>query len=252
LFNSGVFANPVATAAWLYSPNAPDRVKAALADLAPRGIDQNNFFQKAASWQAWAEEILCDFIGLMTFGPSFVAAECSLLYSLDPSGAGIGTSHPPVGCRANYLLSAANTLSYDREEFDGDPLESTVQSFWEGLRAKKQSNTWFDLFTTKQLEKTTTSLQSLFQSLPPSLYEPPNKDDLKSLVYKLADNIPPVGFEVDAERTVQCRKIDFRHILYAGWIVASSESSLNFEQINRLCEHGIMQQLAIDLNSESR
>jgi hypothetical protein len=41
--------------------------------------------------------------------------------------------------------------------------------------------------------------------------------------------------------------LDFRQILFAGWAASANLRTLSFEQINRLCGHGILQQRAIDI-----
>jgi hypothetical protein len=246
LFATGVFANASATAGWLYAPNAPTEVKAQLARLP--GVTAANFFQRVASWDAWIEEIVCDFVGLITFGPSFVAAECNLLYSMNCDGAGLGPMHPPVGCRVNYLLSAANLRGYDATNFSVESLRNSATTFWAALNAKKQPNTWFDVFTSAQLNQTCDALSNLMNGLPPALYPIPSEADLALLGSQLARAIPPVGFELDENKAVSCRKIDFRHVLYAGWIASTTPpEDVSFAQINRLCEHGMMQQRAIDM-----
>jgi hypothetical protein len=41
--------------------------------------------------------------------------------------------------------------------------------------------------------------------------------------------------------------VDFRDIIFAGWIAQSQPgSTIKFSDINRLCEHGIMQQVSIE------
>jgi hypothetical protein len=248
LFKTGVFSNPSGTAAWLYDASAPAQVKQALAQLATRGIDKSNLFSKAASWPAWREEILCDFIGLMTFGPSFVAAECNLLYAMDPSGTSLLPKHPLVGCRANYLLHGAELRSFTSDNFNDANIKSVVHAFWTHLAAKRQANRWFDVFTQQQIGDTTEALANLLRPHSPSLYPLPTEADLSLLIKQLQRLIPPVGFELDGKRCVTCRPIDFRHALYAGWTLsASTPPHTPFATLNRLCEHGIMQQRAVDL-----
>jgi len=67
----GVFSDRNATAAHLFSPAAPQAAKDYLSLLNQHGIFQNNFFGWA-DWDAWIEEILCDLIGLTTFGPALL------------------------------------------------------------------------------------------------------------------------------------------------------------------------------------
>lgn len=246
LLSAGPLANPMSTSQWLYSANAPAEVKDNLAKLAPHGINQGTFFQWA-SWQAWVEEVLCDFIGLMTFGPSFLAAECNLLYSLDPAGSGIGQKHPPVACRVNYLLTGARLLGFDKDTFSTLGLQDAVRTYWAELRSKGKSDPWFDFFADNQVQRFCDALGALLGTLPPALYSPPVEADLKHLLDQLSETVPPTGFEIEDRQTMRCRPIDFRHNLYAGWIASITTPHLSFERVNRLCEHGIMQQRAIDI-----
>lgn len=249
LFANTVFADPLATAKWIYSPTAPNRVKSSLGapQLAARGVNQGKFFPTIASWPAWIEEVMCDFIGLLTFGPSFVAAECNLLYAADPSASGLGPRHPPVGCRANYLLSAA-VLSGDAfTAFDSEALELSAEAFWSKLSTRKQPDPWFNVFPDNQIRKTVEALSALLSPLVPALYPKPTEDDLGLLLDQVTMLIPPVGFQVGRLHTMCWHKIDFRHVLYAGWIASATRPDIPFMVLNRLCEHGIMQQRAINI-----
>jgi hypothetical protein len=212
------------------------------------GVNQSNFFSAAASWHAWTEEILCDFIGLLTFGPSFVAAECNLLYAMDPAGSIPGPRHPPVGCRANYLLSAAHLRGYTSVNIKDARAKPYLDTFWSQLKSKRQANPWFDIFTQQQIKDTADALADLLRQLPPALYVDPPESDLSLVLKQLEQIVPPVGSELNTQLSVACRPIDFRHVLYAGWAIAASPpAKVTFSQINRLCEHGIMQQRAVDL-----
>lgn len=247
LFASGTFSTAQETAQWLYSPAAPTEIKLQLAHLATFGLSQNNFFTHWASWNAWKEEILCDLIGLMTFGPSFIAAECNLLYSLDPAGTTLGKAHPPVACRTNYLLRAATLRGHDANSFTDENTKAAVQGFWNSLAARRKLDTWFNVFTDAQIKGVTDALAGLLTSLPPAIYSTPSETDLTQLLSQLKEAIPPVGFHIADDGSPRCRAIDFRHNLYAGWIISTATTNLTFKEINRLCEHGIMQQRAIDI-----
>jgi hypothetical protein len=249
LFANTVFANPLATANWVYSPAAPQRVKDSLAapQLVTRNINQTNFFSTIASWPAWMEEVMCDFIGLLTFGPSFVAAECNLLYATDPSASGLGPRHPPVGCRANYLLSAAKLAGDTFTAFKSDALKRSAETFWTNLGTRKQSDAWFNVFPEGQIKQTVEALTALLTPLAPALYPKPTEEDLDLLMNQVTMLIPPVGFQVGQQHTMCWQKIDFRHVLYAGWIASAIRPDIPFAVLNRLCEHGIMQQRAINM-----
>lgn len=246
-FGSGVFSDEKSVAAWIYSSSAPAGIKRILAGMAAKGVKQTNFFEYV-SLEAWCEEILCDFIGLLTFGPSFIAAEANLLLALDPSGAQFGVSHPPVGCRLNFLLTASNILGFDFDGYSDTTLKSAVTKFWADIETKKRTDSWFDVFTRKELEDTLNALSGVLSALPPAVYSNPSEQDLSFLVSQLEEVVPPTGFSIKADRKLNNRSMDFRHILYAGWITSVSlPDGLSFAQINQLCEQGIMQQLAVNM-----
>lgn len=249
LFANTVFADPLSTAKWLYSPSSPARVKATLnsPQLLTRGVTQANFFSTIASWPAWVEEIMCDFIGLLTFGPSFVAAECNLLYATDPSGSGLGPRHPPVGCRSNYLLAASGLSGHADTSFKDELLKYSAEVFWAKIDNRRQPDIWFDIFPQNQIKQTVDALTHVLAPLVPALYPTPSEADLCLLLAQISRLTPPVGFEVGQLHTMCWHRVDFRHVLYAGWIASANTPSIPFSVLNRLCEHGIMQQRAINM-----
>lgn len=250
LINPGGPLNTPATAAtWLYSPDAPQSIKDDLADLAKRrNITQANFFGGYASWHAWIEEITCDIIGLLTFGPSFVAAATQALYGVAPSGGGFGPEHPPVGCRINFLISAVQLLKMDQLPLPDATPQALCKKFWNLIEGKKQSNAWYDVFQTAQISNTVADISALISSHQPAHY--PEADPLRvsRMVSQLLNDVPPVGYTFAAKGKPRSEHVDFRHILYAGWIAAAGQSADSFFTLNRLCEHGIMQQHAIDIH----
>jgi len=252
LFRSGgPFLDRKTTAEWLYSDDAPNEVKAQLNIFKNKfrqfkTLTKDNFFDIFADWDAWKEEILCDFIGLLTFGPSFVAAHCQLLYAIVPSGINVGPKHPPVGFRVNLMLAASRILGY--ETIDGLPkgeILDTLNKFWGELKGKKQTGTWFNPFSDEQIKNVLVELQNLIDSYPPASFELPQKELLEKLFLQLVSKVPPLGFEMSSDDPV-LNEVDFRHILYIGWIATHHHSQIPFDIINRLCEHAIMQQIGIN------
>lgn len=243
---AGLFASPAATASHLFSAAAPTEAKEFLRTLALHGVDQTNIFDWA-DWDAWIEEILCDLIGLTTFGPGFVAALCELLYGLVPSGVGFGTQHPPVAWRVNLILRGATLLGYDALPAAPHPLRQPLERFWHQLAAVRAQDPWFDIFTQGQLQGALTAIQSLLAQYQPSPYPMPAFGTVQDLLNKLMNQVPPVGFSIDSTGVPVCNAVDFRHIIYAGWIASRQDSPMEFDLVNRLCQHAIMQQGAIDM-----
>ncbi|MEC4720586.1 hypothetical protein RY831_15590 [Noviherbaspirillum sp. CPCC 100848] len=245
------FVDEAATAAWLYSPDAPQGIKDTLNWYATNwGLNQSNFFQEYASLAAWIEELTCDLIGLTTFGPSFVAALWQLLSSLMPSGNNVGDEHPPTGCRINLMLSAIRVLGYDKLKFENPDIQKEFDDFWSTLHSYKRNEPWYDLFSDAQILKTVNELQVLLKAHPPACYETPDAKTLAKLYCQVSTRVAPSGFEMSDEGKPICEIIDFRHILFAGWIASRSIKEISFDDINRLCEHAILQQRAIKLHAE--
>lgn len=245
--NDGRFSNSAATANWLYLKNAPVGVQSTLSKLgSSHGVTEHNFFQRA-NWEAWKEEILCDLIGLIIFGPSFVAAHCELLYALIPSGEGFGIEHPPNGCRVNMMLTAARLMGYNNTTaLPSGHLKDATVKFWKNLHSKRQPNPWFDIFTDKQIKAALDGIGALLNLFPPTHYPIPTDKVIKELFDQLINKVPPVGFRMDKNKTPECYTVDFRHILYVGWIASQHTEKMPFLILNRLCEHAITQQRGID------
>jgi hypothetical protein len=245
LLSNPKFLNLDALTAWLYDAGAPVEVQQTLQALDRAGINQKNFFVKFADVKAWIEEIACDLIGLATFGPSFVSSLSELLYGLMPSGGGFSPNHPPSGCRVNMMLRAITLLGYDQLILPNESAQSLHQEFWEQLHSQRQANAWFDIFTDQELSETLLAIRELVGQHPPSMYESPTAGILGALVNELLNQIPPNNFSMSDVGVPSLTRIDFRHILYAGWVAAQDSSVTTFADINRLCEHAIMQQRAI-------
>lgn len=241
---TGIFASPAATATHLFSATAPQEIKDRLSSVP--GLAEANFFSKA-NWSAWCEEILCDLIGLVTFGPSFLAAECDLLYSQNPTGTDLLPNHPLTAWRINYILDGAKLLGYDVRPKKAHPLWQYVDGFWAHAESFRKSDPWYTAFPTDQLKRALDGVKALLGRHPPSEYHAPDADKMSLLVSQLAKKIPPVGFLITEKRVPKCESVDFRHILYAGWMVQVHHPNFPVTDVNQLCEHAIMQQGAIDI-----
>jgi hypothetical protein len=243
--SGGRFNNSDVTANWIYRQNPPAIVSQILNDLIAQGITEQLFF-KWASWDAWKEEILCDLIGLVIFGPSFVAAHSELLYALCPSGAVLGRGHPPVGCRVNMIIQAARLLNFtDTTNIPAGNLKAAVTSFWQDMNGRRQADPWYEIFSDEQLRKALERISSLLGTYPPAQYPAPTDVVMDRLVGQITRQVPPIGFNMNDSGGI-CHFVDFRHILYSGWLSKQSIHDMPFLDLNRLCEHAIMQQRGID------
>jgi hypothetical protein len=241
-----VFADEKSTLAHIFSPAAPAEVKDQLSIMARYGINQTNFFEWA-NWDSWVEEILCDFIGLVTFGPSFVAAQCNLLPSINPNTHGFGPAHPSTAWRINLILRGATILGFDALPPEAHPSRPKVDEFWTKMHLLRTADPWFDVLSNTQLTDALQGVLALLKEHPPAGYTHPDVEAVWGLVRSLEQGIPPVGFALLPEGIPNCVHRDFREILYAGWIASVTSNTPTFELINRLCEHAIMQQNAVDI-----
>jgi hypothetical protein len=244
----GQFEIPQSTAAWLYAANAPPEVPAFLAKIDPR-INQHNIIGSWIVWESWLEELLCDLVGLVTFGPSFVAAQCKLFYSLDLTGMQVGPRHPLVAWRVNLMRRGARLLGFDASPPEGHPSRQTVTEFWSYVDSFVKADAWFNILSDQELLLALKGVQDLLTAHSPAAFVMPKFDVLEKLTSRVRNLVPPVGFEIDANGKVVCSDVDFRHILFAGWLESTrSGNELSFSKINQLCEHGIMQQRAIAIS----
>lgn len=249
------FATDVGFVKWMYT-NPPKSVQLFLTAIEVElDVDSSNILTTYVDFSAWEEEFLCDFIGILMFGPSFIAALSDLLYSVDSSGSEIGNYHPPTACRVNIMIDAARILGYDQLQFDAE-FQPVVDAFWQTIYEKKQADPWFDVFTTDQIRETLKHLSTFLAPHKNALYPTPTKQRVQPLIKQLLNNIPPVGYEFKIQQEEGKHKptlcfdqdVDFRDILFAGWIATSnSVQSLKFEHANKLCEYGILQHRAIKI-----
>ena len=254
--SSEKLCTPDATLEWLFDDDAPNPYKLSLtAHCRANNLVKGNFLQ-SIKLSSWKEEILCDLIGLLIFGPSYLAAHITLIYSLDTSGFLIKPKHPIAGSRINLMLTAAKLLKYDKIKLSKE-YGSTASNFWKHMQSNRKTEPWYDLFAEEDLTIALDSLKKLLGSNELALYSNPSSKLIEPLVKQLTRLIPPVGYKVDMKKHTQCFQVDFRHILYAGWLAlehqlpdeedATKTKKIDFEILNRLCEHGIMQQIAIAL-----
>lgn len=242
------FENELVTAEWLYSKNAPIEIRDILDTYSQKNdINQSNFFCYF-SYQAWIEEILCDLIGLVIFGPSFVAALCQLLNCLIPSGSGFSDAHPPAGCRINLMLSASRIMGYDKISVKEVSVKKEIDLFWGNLFKNNRTDPWFNIFSEKSVQNVIEAIRSIFKADTFACYPSPGSNQFQKLLIMLENNVPPIDHSISSAGESSHHDVDFRHILYAGW-VSSEKDKIPFKDTNRLCEHAIMQNKAFRVYS---
>jgi hypothetical protein len=255
LRSAGPLTSTSQATAWLRSTSAPAQIdklrKQYVADPEYTEID-------AAQLDSWFQEFMCDLFGLVTFGPSFIAAHNTLLLALDPTGHRWGPAHPPYICRRAMLWRACQHLGWDSfaATIKDAGFRSEVDGFFSRYFGAAAPGAWEDVFTAGQIASALDALKEILESAGSSTYTLPDQSTLLPLTEMLRDRIPPCGSDLSGVEEPVNRKVDFRHILFAGWVVsektAVSESledkDRRFLQLNKLCELGLLQQRAIDLH----
>lgn len=244
---SADFKDDASLGKWLFSPSAPEAIQKQIAIFTTEKITEDIFFKRYAQSSSWYEEILCDLTGLLIFGPSFVGAHIHLLSMADLSGLKISRTHPPTALRLHMILQAVEILGWRDVQFD-NAVGKAASAFWDSVFKHKQTSAWFNVFSDASLKNTLDAMKAYFDKFEHTSYPVHDKQTIERLAGHIIDLVPPVGTTYSEKGEPVCNPIDFRHILFAGWIASEHDPArLDFALVNRLCEHGIMQQRAIDL-----
>ena len=202
---------------------------------------------------SWFQEFMCDLFGLVTFGGSFLAAHQTLLLALDPTGHRWGPYHPPYACRKAMLWHACRHLGWhDLSGKIGNPqLRADVSSFFDDYVGSNAPGTWESVFTKEQIGAAVDALQSILISAGTTCATMPDESMLQGLVDMLHEEIPPCGADRRGAEDIVNQTVDFRHILLAGWLAEHNcvRDGFSFLKLNKLCEMGLLQQRAIDLQN---
>lgn len=238
--------------AWLRDANAPDPIK----ELRSQYVDDEYTEIKRNQLDSWFQEFMCDLFGLITFGGSFLAAHQTLLLALDPTGHRWGPYHPPYICRKAMLWHACRHLKWS--EIPGRITESRFRGDMQGFLDKyvgpAAPGPWESVFTEAQVAQAVDALGPFLRDAGTSPFAIPQEGGLLDLVRMLRDQIPPCGSDLSGSESPVNRSVDFRDILFAGWLVADGfamegdggERYSQFLELNKLCEMGLLQQRAID------
>ena len=187
----------------------------------------------------WVEECFCDLFGLLVLGPSFLASSYSLLSAIDPQGLAPGDDHPPNVVRFDLLSKAVEHLRWKKPGV-----------FWSAVNASlPYIPSWATFFRAEQIAQAITALQLILTPLGNALYRPIDLRELERLVRFIAHAVPPTNVSLERTAEVKLRTMDFRSVLFAGWVCWYREvnPALTFLQTNQLCDQAILQQHAVDL-----
>jgi hypothetical protein len=210
----------------------------------------------------WRQEYFCDLFGLLIMGPSFLPAYRSLFHLLDHTGSRYSATHPPIMSRYSMLQDALSFLSWEKWEGIGHQnLRQPLNSMYEPMRQHVSSiPAAMRILDHKQVESATTALKDILKRMGDTLYVHPNPDELSEILSALLNGTPAICTKVKvAGRKLKRRylvnhPIDFRHILFAGWLAvyhdARDKEELSLFKINRLCDRSILHQDAINTWTE--
>jgi hypothetical protein len=197
----------------------------------------------------WPEELYCDLFGLLMMGPSYVGAHCSLLLPFDMKEA--SGSHPPGLTRRWMLNEAVATLKWKKNLAGDSALSQPVKSYFSSLtKTATKANRDFRLLDPRQIRLALNALTEFLKPMGPAICDLPSIRLLKSMVSRLLTARPPVASSVSASLQISNEFVDFRWILFAGWLAWHSEQrrkeDLTFTNLNLLCDRGIQLQTAVD------
>lgn len=258
LMRKGALQDTVQLKRWMRAEQAPSQVKAAVG----RGFEPSD-----DQVRDWRFELLCDLFGLVLFGPAFAAAHRMILEPLTaPEDYAIeSATHPPYRLRKK-LLADAMTLLHWMEPV----IAATNTGGAEAGRAAEAAllayaggdapDDWHRLIGIEDLEAILAALTEMFDRLPGLAYSRPDPEILRELLDRLAWCRPPIVQGLDPDDNPVNERVPIQHCLYAGWAfwfgrdaleaprldARPDMPSLNFHQVNRLCEQALLQQRAID------
>lgn len=251
LFDAGPLSGVAAMDAWLRRKDAPEYISKVASLFDPL---KGEFIFKDEFRKKWQVEFVADLCGLVLFGPAFAAAFIALLKAKHPQPMFINLAdptHPPFACRLSAIQQAMKILGWDR---------AITPSSNERLRHSERdlltyifgasAPAWAQIFTVTQIQDALQGIRSVFGE---NAYAPPEFTRLDTLVERLVNITPPVLADVRSDGTPELSKIPFTQMLYAGWVFWIGRGRFNlrepvtFFDINRLCNHAMIQQQAINM-----
>jgi hypothetical protein len=190
----------------------------------------------------------------LLFGPGFAAAHQVYLRPLNSNPYEIGlpnSTHPPYAVRHRMLLRAMQLLRWNVPVTAESPYREAEQELLSYVLLDPY-DAWSTLVSDKQLTAAIAGIQKLFLSYPPLGYTVPNGPMMIELVKQLTMRLPPIIATLSNTGKPKLSTIDIAHTLYAGWIYSIGNRHLTskplpFLQTNKLCDHALLQQTAINI-----
>lgn len=198
----------------------------------------------------WPEELFCDLFGLLLAGPSYVAANCTLLHPFGPDA--LSESHPASLTRYWMMQEVVDFLEWQRRAIGTrSGLRKPVQRYFGDLaHISLEVPKGLRLLRPAQIRKATARLVQILGAMGTALFEMPLAADLDLMVDRLLLGRPPVGSDVSRDLGVSNKRVDFRSILFAGWLAWNSDEreheQFKFIDLNLFCDRGVLQQAAVN------
>jgi hypothetical protein len=244
---SKILATEKSIGEWLRSSDAPDALKAAIAEY--EATEREPFVVTEAQRELWLTEFTCDLYGLLLFGPAFLAAHRNIIEPTHQNPFRVDSSHPPYAARHKMLLQAMKILQWQKTislAADDDFHLAEVQALAE--LTDDPFPKWASIFSEEEVDDAIKGIKSCLGTLG---YVQPTRTNLVALLRRLKMSLPPIldGLTEDGNATLG--ETDFRQILHAGWLFWGGRekleppSFLSFLQTNQLCNQALLQQRAI-------
>ena len=246
---SGPMSDETSVNKWLNANDSPRDVKRAQ----PHNLSDNYL-------NGWVTELTSDLFGLILFGPGFLAAYRAYLQPLHPNAYEVDPDepHPPYAVRYRMLVQAMHLLGWNKpitKASHGACRKAETELL--NYILNNPYDSWATVFNDSQLRKAIQGVQKIFSKYGNLGYTRIDADTLVALVGRLAKRLPPVQADIDSEGRPQLTKIDISQTLYSGWIywVGRSHFGTNdapdFFTTNRLCEHALLQQRAVNMSLDA-
>jgi hypothetical protein len=252
LESAGPLANAAAMDVWIYDSAAPAEIKRELNHFQAMNGTQYTFDDHCRL--DWIVELICDLFGLLLFGPGFAAAHQVYLRPLNSNPYEIGlpqSTHPPYAVRHRMLVRTMRLLSWDVPVTTESPYQQAEQDLLNYVLLDSYDN-WSTLVSDQQLSNAVAGIQRLFSSYRPLGYTTPEGHLLVGLIKQLDMRVPPIIATLSNTGKPQLSTTEIAHTLYAGWIYSLTSEPLSFLQTNKLCDHALLQQIAINLALEKK
>lgn len=216
----------------------------------PKALSDKAFRSLATSW---AVEVCCDLFGLLCLGPAYVPAYLTILRPQLHGRVSLSMYHPQVHTRDQALWTLAENLNWpsnEREVLNGLGLPNGG-SIFSGLKERSENG---DGYEPNQFFKEAAVLDAanlieneVLSQSGRGAFRHQSSDYTEGLVEQLGRSIPPI-----MNTSTGPKHVDFREILYAGWLAwtvfsvrQQNKSDDTFEHLNRLCSHSILQQQGV-------